>query len=144
IHPRKNLDHLVQAFCRLKEKEHLDHQLVLVGRTLWDYPSFFKGIENSKFKNDIILPGYVASEDIPALYQGASLFVYPSFYEGWGLQTHEAMSSGIPLAISNSSTLPEVSGDAAISFDPYDIDDMSRAIFKILDNPKLQKELVDK
>jgi glycosyltransferase involved in cell wall biosynthesis len=144
IHPRKNMEGLVDAFCHLKEKEGIDHKLVLVGRSLWPYPSLFKKIEKSPFKKDIFLPGYIPSAHVRPLYQGASLFVYSSFYEGWGLQVHEAMCSGIPVAISNSSTLPEISGDAAVEFDPHDSQDMARAIFKVLDDPQLQKEMIRK
>lgn len=144
IHPRKNLDGLVDAFFRLKYKYQIPHKLVFVGRALWPYPAFFNKVENSKYKSSVIFPGYVAEEDISSLYHGASLFVYSSFYEGWGLQVHEAMSAKIPVAVSKDSSMSEIGGDAIIEFDPHDTTDMSEVIYRILDNPTLQEEMIQK
>ena len=88
--------------------------------------------------------GYVPSEDVLALYQGAALFVYPSFYEGWGLQVHEAMIAGVPTAVANNTTMPEIAGDAADTFDPYDVDDMSRSMERVLTDTSLRDRLVER
>jgi hypothetical protein len=77
-----------------------------------------------------------------ALYQGAGLFVYPSFYEGWGLQVHEAMIAGVPVTVANNSTMPEIAGDAADTCDPYDAADMSRSMERILTGTALRETLV--
>jgi glycosyltransferase involved in cell wall biosynthesis len=142
IHPRKNLVGLIRAYDRARAAAGFAHQLVLVGRTLWKYPEFFATIDESPYRADILQPGYVAAEDIAALYQGATLFVYPSFYEGWGLQVHEAMCSGTPVAIANNSTLPEIAGGAAAEFDPYDVGDMAGCIRRVLENAELRATMV--
>jgi glycosyltransferase involved in cell wall biosynthesis len=142
IHPRKNLEGLVNAFGRLKSRTGLPHQLVIAGRTLWPYPEFYRRVEASVFAHDIKVLGYVPSEVVPALYQGADLFVYPSFYEGWGLQVHESMMAGVPVIVSKDSAMSEIAGDAADTFDPYDVDDMSRSIERTLTDRVLRETLV--
>ncbi len=142
IHPRKNLAGLVEAFGRLKSRSGLPHQLVIAGRSLLQYPEFYSRLESSQFADDIRVLGYVPSEDVLALYQGADLFVYPSFYEGWGLQVHEAMIAGVPVTVANNTTLPEIAGDAADTFDPHDSDDMSQSMERILTDTALRDTLV--
>jgi glycosyltransferase involved in cell wall biosynthesis len=142
IHPRKNLEGLVEAFERLKARSRLPHRLVIAGRGLWHYPEFYRRVKGSEFASDIRVVGYVPSAEVPALYQGADLFVYPSFYEGWGLQVHEAMIAGVPVTVANNTTMPEIAGDAADTFDPYDADDMSRSMERILTDPVLRRTLV--
>jgi len=142
IHPRKNLVGLVEAFGRLKSRSGLPHRLVIAGRSLWPYPEFYRCVESSQFANDIRVLGYVPAEDLLALYQGAALFVYPSFYEGWGLQVHEAMIAGIPVTVANNTTMPEIAGNAADTFDPHDTDDMSRSMERILTDKALRDTLV--
>jgi glycosyltransferase involved in cell wall biosynthesis len=142
IHPRKNLEGLVEAFGRLKCSSALPHQLVIAGRSLWPYPEFYRCVQSSQFVDDIRVLGYVQSEHVPALYQGADLYVYPSFYEGWGLQVHEAMMAGVPVTVANNTAMPEIAGDAAETFDPRDADDMSRSMERILTDPALRDTLV--
>jgi glycosyltransferase involved in cell wall biosynthesis len=142
IHPRKNLEGLVEAFERMKSRSKLPHELVIAGRNLWSYPEFYRRVRSSRFAHDIKVLGYVPSEDVPALYQGAELFVYPSFYEGWGLQVHEAMMAGVPVTVASNTTLPEIAGDAADTFDPYDAGDMSRSMERILTDRVLRDALV--
>lgn len=144
IHPRKNLEGLVEAFGSLKSRTGLPHQLVVGGRNLWPYPEYYRRVERSLSVDDIRVLGYVSSEDVLALYQGADLFVYPSFYEGWGLQVHEAMIAGVPIAVANNTTMPEIAGDAAETFDPHDADDMSRSMEPILTDTALRDTLVAK
>lgn len=144
IHPRKNLVGLVEAFTKMKARTGAPHKLVLAGRTLWPYPEFFAAVENSTARDDIVITGYVDAEDVAPLYHGAALFVYPSFYEGWGLQVHEAMSAGVPVAIANNTTMPEISGDAAKQFDPYDVNEMSDVIERVLEDEALRISMVQK
>ncbi len=144
IHPRKNLEGLVEAFGRFKARTGLPHQLVIAGRTLWPYPEFHRRVAGSPFAEEIKVLGYAPSEDVLALYQGAAVFVYPSFYEGWGLQVHEAMIAGVPTAVANNTTMPEIAGDAADAFDPYDVDDMSRSMERILTDRSLRDRLVER
>ena len=142
IHPRKNLEGLVEAFARLKLRSRLPHQLVIAGRSLWPYPEFYRRVQSNQFVDDIRVLGYVPSEDVLPLYQGADLFVYPSFYEGWGLQVHEAMIAGVPTTVANNTTMPEIAGDAADTFDPYDPGDMSRSMERILTDETMRETLI--
>jgi glycosyltransferase involved in cell wall biosynthesis len=144
IHPRKNIDKLVKAFCYLKETGRIDHKLVLTGRTRWNSSNLLKSINYARFRDDIILTGYVPLDDLAPLYSGGALFVYPSFYEGFGLQVLEAMASDTPVAVGNRSSLPEIAGNAAVQFDPYDIHNMGEVILHVLENVNLQKELVNR
>jgi glycosyltransferase involved in cell wall biosynthesis len=144
IHPRKNLEGLVEAFGRLKSRSGLPHQLVVAGRSLWPYPEFYRRVKSSQFADDIRPVGDVPFEDVLALYQGADLFVYPSFYEGWGLQVHEAMIAGVPVTVANNTTMPEIAGDAADTFDPHDPDDMSRSMERILTSTAFRATLIAK
>lgn len=123
IEPRKNLSRLATALEKLNLK---DYELVNVGKAGWG--DQIKGL------------GYVPQKDMPALYKGASLFVYPSLYEGFGLPILEAMSVGCPVATSNVSSMPEVGGDAAVYFDPLDIDDMAEKISLALKNANEMKK----
>ncbi len=142
IHPRKNLEGLVEAFGRMKSRGRLPHQLVIAGRTLWPYPEFYRRVKASPFAEDIKVLGYAPAKDVLPLYQGSDLFVYPSFYEGWGLQVHEAMIAGVPVAIANNTTMPEIAGDAADTFDPYDIDDISRSMERVLTDRAWRETLI--
>lgn len=144
IHPRKNIEGLLDAFLYLNRTHAIPHYLVLVGQSLWQHDGRFQEVLKGEFGHRIVMTGYVPDEDIRPLYQGASVFVYPSFYEGWGLQVHEAMASGVPVAISNRSSLPEVAGDAALQFDPSDSRQMGEVIHTILSDPALQASLVEK
>ncbi|MFT4583123.1 MAG: glycosyltransferase involved in cell wall biosynthesis [Gammaproteobacteria bacterium] len=144
IHPRKNLVGLIEAFGLVKARTGIPHKLVLAGRTLWDYPEFFAAVAQSAWSDDIIVTGYIASEDVAPLYHGAQLFMYPSFYEGWGLQVHEAMSAGIPIAIANNTTMPEISGGAAAEFDPHNVEEMADCMERILSDGELRSEMTRK
>ena len=142
IHPRKNLEGLVEAFGRLKARSGLPHQLVIAGRSLWPYPDFYHCVAKSRFASDIKVLGYVPTEDVLTLYRGTDLYVYPSFYEGWGLQVHEAMMAGVPVTVSANSSMSEIAGNAAETFDPHDADDMSHSMERILTQPSLRNTLV--
>jgi glycosyltransferase involved in cell wall biosynthesis len=87
------------------------------------------------------LTGYVPQSDLPALYSGALCFVYPSYFEGFGLPPLEAMKCGAPVIVGNRTSLPEVVGDAALTVDPYDIESIANGIKQVMDDPFLRKEL---
>lgn len=138
IEPRKNLIGVIQAFFRLLKGHTVEHRLVVVGANGWKYSAVYELLESHpELKERIYFLGYVPDEDLPALYQGASLFVYPSFYEGFGLPPLEAMASGVPVIASNVSSIPEVVGDAGLLVNPYSIDEMANAIERILTNQEL-------
>jgi glycosyltransferase involved in cell wall biosynthesis len=142
IHPRKNLERLVEAFERLRARSRLPHRLVIAGQNLWPYPEFYRRVASSRFTEHISILGYVPSEDVRALYQGAALYVYPSFYEGWGLQVHEAMMAGVPVTVAKDTAMSEIAGDAADTFDPHDVNDMSESMERIILETGLREKLI--
>src|SRR4029453_1564667 len=95
-------------------------------------------------EDSVILTGYVPEPDLPALYSGAVCFVYPSYFEGFGLPPLEAMKCGTPVIVGNRTSLPEVVGDAGISVDPFDVDGLALAIERVIAAPELQQELAAK
>jgi glycosyltransferase involved in cell wall biosynthesis len=127
IEPRKNLDRLLEAVQRLRAGGE-SVQLVIVGSKGWLYQSFFQRLEELALGDAVRLPGYVPDADLPAVYSGAGLVAVPSLYEGFGLPVLEAMACGVPVVCSNSSSLPEVGGDAARYFEPTDVAAMADAI----------------
>ncbi len=143
LEPRKNIDHTIRCFSKLIQEKHLqDLYLVLVGTEGWDYHKIFDEISSHEaLKNKIITTGYVADEDLAALYSGALMFVYPSFYEGFGLPPLEAMQCGIPVITSNTSSLPEVVGDAGIMVSPTDADALCQSMLEIYQDPSLKQKM---
>lgn len=141
--PHKNIDRLVTAFEVLKQK-YPDLKLVLAGKREYYFAELEEHIATSKFKADIIVPGFVTDAELKWLYQNAEMYVLPSLSEGFGLPGLEAMAHSCPLASSNATCLPEVYGDAAVYFNPRDINEMTDAIEKVLSNSQLRKELVKK
>lgn len=117
LEPRKNIGELITAFASLAD-DFPRHSLVLAGGKGWMYDSIFTQIRELGLESRTILPGYVPSEDLPALYAAADAFVYPSLYEGFGLPVLEAMASGCPVITSRAGSLPEIAGDAARFFTP--------------------------
>lgn len=134
LEPRKNVDRLVDAFARLVARG-LPHTLVLAGGKGWQYQAIFEAIERHQLGGRVLVPGYVSREEQPLWYNAASLLVYPSQYEGFGLPPLEALSCGVPVITSNTSSLPEVVGNAGITVDPTDTDALADAMFQVLTNP---------
>ena len=139
-YPHKNLERLILAFNKLiKEKK--DLHLILVGET--DY--FYRKIKD-KFLNSkqIIFTDFVSDKELVALYKNASVYVFPSLYEGFGLPPLEAMSCGAPVVCSQASCLPEILEDSAVYFNPKDINDIVEKIKYVLNNKDIQKKLISK
>ncbi|PSB35724.1 glycosyltransferase family 4 protein [Stenomitos frigidus] len=143
LEPRKNISHVIRSFCQLvKEQKISDLNLVLAGSKGWQYDSIFDDIDSAGLLRDrIIVTGYVDDEDLAALYSGALAFVYPSFYEGFGLPPLEAMQCGTPVITSNTSSLPEVVGAAGIQLDPFDREGLCQSIFELYRRPELREEM---
>ncbi len=143
LEPRKNITQTIRCFVRLVEQEKInDLSLVLVGAKGWDFDSIFEEIAASpKIRDRIIVTGYAADEDLAPLYSGAMMFVYPSFYEGFGLPPLEAMQCGIPVITSNTSSLPEVVGEAGIMVDPQDTDELCQAMLKIYNSADARQKM---
>src|SRR5262245_28866640 len=145
LQPRKNLVRLIRAYAELRKQHHsFSHQLVIVGRKLWLADQIFEEVARQKWSKDVILTDYVDDQDLPALYRSASLFVYPSLFEGFGLPPLEAMACGTPVITSNTSSLPEVTGDAAVLIDPYNDQELAQSIIRIINDRSLQAQLREK
>jgi len=127
IEPRKNLTRLVEALQILRDGG-LTLPLVVVGGKGWLYDEFFRRLEGLAVRDAVHFPGYVPAADLPLLYNAATLAVVPSVYEGFGLPVLEAMACGTPVVSSQASSLPEIGGEAAVYFDPYNVDAMAEAI----------------
>lgn len=140
--PRKNLERLIHAFRRLPNRRNF--QLVLGGRIVRRRQEFYDGFADLVASGDVILSGEIPESDLPPLYAGAELFVFPSEYEGFGLPPLEAMATGVPVACSTATSLPEVVGDAAVLFDPGSTGEMVAAITRILGSRQLASELREK
>jgi glycosyltransferase involved in cell wall biosynthesis len=140
IEPRKNLTRLLVAFEKVYAQG-LTDALVIVGKQGWLYDGFFAALERSPARSAVIMPGYVADADLPIIYAGAQVLLLPSLYEGFGLPILEAMSCGTPVICSNTSSLPEVAGDAARLVDPKSANTIAEALEQVLTNPNLQGEM---
>jgi alpha-1,3-rhamnosyl/mannosyltransferase len=133
VEPRKNLPMLLEAFARIEE----DLILLISGHMGWGVESVRRTVKELSLEERVKFTGFVPEEELPALYAGAELFVYPSLYEGFGLPPVEALACGVPVASSTGGSLPEVLGDAAAYFDPSDTDEMRHVIVSLLhDNQK--------
>lgn len=141
VEPRKNIVRVVDAFIRLKQEENIEHKLVIIGRKGWLYKKILEKISKTPFSHDIVFSDFMSDDDLPFLYSGAEIFLYPSLYEGFGLPVLEAMSCGSPVITSNLSSLPEVAGDAAILVDPMNVEEIVQAMEKLLRDRELRNEL---
>jgi len=144
ISARKNLVRLVRAFAALKRDSALPHQLVLVGNRTFLSDDILAAVREFGRENEIVLVGEVPLADVPLFYSAASLFVYPSLCEGYGLPPLEAMACGTPVVASNVTSIPEVVGDAAALVDPYDERAMATAMFDVLNQPGLSQQLIER
>lgn len=141
----KNLVNLIKAFEVLRRRYHFDGLLVITGKEdLW-YPEVKKTVTEEHLEGKVRFTGLVPEEDLVLLYNGALLYVFPSFYEGFGLPALEAMACGVPVCAARSSSLPEICGEGnAVFFDPHDVSDMAEKIASVYTNPKTLAELKEK
>jgi len=141
LEPRKNLPRLVLAFHELKKYKKIKQKLVIVGMKYYRYEETLKAVNDLGLHDEVIFTGGAEDADLPIIYNGASLFVYPSIAEGFGLPPLEAMACGIPVISSNTSSLPEIIGDAGILVDPYKTEDLVKAMYEVLSNKNLQEKM---
>jgi len=144
LEPRKNITNLIRAYNILPASLKRNYHLVICGKKGWYYDEIFETIKELKLEDKVIFTGYVPDDTIPLLMNGAEVFVYPSFYEGFGLPPLEAMSCGTPVISSNISSIPEVVGDAGILINPKDIEELSDAITRTLNNGDLKRQLISR
>jgi len=146
IEPRKNIVNLMKAYEKLRASDEslADVKLVLAGANGWKNRQIYRQWHKSIYKNDIYFLGYINQTEKDILYSQATLFVYPSLYEGFGFPPLEAMTYGLPVVCSNVSSLPEVVGEAALMINPFEIKEISEAIMIILQDNNLRDLLIAK
>lgn len=132
LEPRKNLTRLIEAFAQLRQRR--DLELVIAGGRGWMYDEIYEAPQKFGVSAQVRFIGFTPDEDLPALYSLAELFVYPSLYEGFGLPALEALACGAAVVASNNSSLPEVTGDAALLIDPRDTAALTWAMQRLLDD----------
>ena len=143
IEPKKNLERLVDAYVMLRKNTSWgkELQLVIAGGKGWFSEQLYQKVRELELDKYIVFTGFVPDEDLPALYSGAELFVFPSIYEGFGLPVLEAMSCGTPVVTSNVSSLPEVAGNAGFLVDPYDSKAILQGIETVLSDTHRQEQM---
>ncbi len=142
LEPRKNLKSLLTAYRAMPSRR--NYQLVLVGMAGWIKTDFFREIDASDVRENVLITGYVSNTELAPIYTGAELFVFPTLYEGFGLPVLEAMQCGCPVITSNTSSIPEVAGDAAIMLDPLDVEGLSKTMEKAVSAAALSTRLREK
>ncbi len=141
LEPRKNYLKTLEAF-QIILKRFPDLKLVIAGGKGWQSDLIHQKASALKLDSSVLFPGYVGYSDLPTLYKGASAFLFPSIYEGFGLPVLEALSFNVPIAISNVASLPEIAGEAALKFNPEDPEDIALQTIRLLEDSDLRKNLI--
>ncbi|MDO8444191.1 MAG: glycosyltransferase family 1 protein [bacterium] len=141
IEERKNSLRLIRAFLKLKKENNIPHKLVLAGDPGFNFESIFNLINGSDiYSNNIVLPGHINHDRLPEVIARADVFAFPTLYEGFGLAALEALACGAAVVTSNTSSLPEIVGDAALLCDPENVDDIADKIYKFISDEKLRQK----
>lgn len=143
IEPRKNLSRLISAYGQLRRQTGLPHALVIAGKPGWLYQDIYDRVTLEGLSDYVYFPGFIADDDLPAVYTLADLMAFPSLYEGFGLPPLEAMACGTPVVSSNNSSLPEALGAAALLVDAEDVDALADAMARVLGHANLRVRLAD-
>jgi glycosyltransferase involved in cell wall biosynthesis len=143
LQPRKNFIHLIEAFADLRFAI-CDLHLVIAGGKGWLYEEIFATVEQLGLEEKVIFPGFVADEHLPAIYNLADLFVFPSLYEGFGLPPLEALACGTPVITSDASSLPEVVGEAGLMVEATDVEALAEAMKQALGDAALREGMIVK
>ncbi|MEW5983330.1 MAG: glycosyltransferase family 1 protein [Acidobacteriota bacterium] len=144
IKPHKNLERLIDAFHLVRREGFERLKLLIIGDQILKYPRLRRAVDRYKLHKHVRFLGFVPDETLAALYRLATVFVFPSLYEGFGLPPLEAMASGTPVVTSNCSSLPEICGDAAVLVDPYDAASIADGIRQVLVDPGLRASLSER
>jgi glycosyltransferase involved in cell wall biosynthesis len=144
LEERKNICGIIEAFEFLKSKYNVPYKLVLAGNFGYGAERIKNKIKGSKHEEDIIQVGYVSDEEKRALLRGAGVFLFPTFYEGFGLPIVEAQSVGVPVVTSNVSSMPEVAGDGAVLVDPKKSENIAEAAYKLMTDKEARDDIINK
>jgi len=145
IKPHKNVERVIAALAKLREDTSFsDVNLIVVGDEMSKYPSLRRAVERHQVRRNVRFFGFVPELTLVALYRAADMFVFPSLYEGFGLPPLEAMANGTPVITSKISSLPEVVGDAALTVDPYNVDEIAEAMKTVLTDEATRERLKQK
>lgn len=144
IQPRKNLEKLIEAWQKIKKENRLEEKLVIAGGRGWMWEPILKKIKTAGIDGSVVYLDYLDKKDLPFVYCGAKLLTLPALYEGFGLPPLEAMASGVPVVVSNVSSLPEVAGDAGVLIDPNSVDSIAEGLLKVLTDRNLRDGMVAK
>ncbi len=143
--PRKNITGLIEAFSNyINLSKDRNLKLVIAGKKGLSYSIYKKKVEDLKIENKVIFTGYIPVNHMPIFYNACEVFVYPSFYEGFGLPPIEAMACGTPVIASSLTSIPEIIGDAAYYINPHSIDEITSSLTKVLNNQDLKRNLIKK
>jgi glycosyltransferase involved in cell wall biosynthesis len=141
VKPHKNLERLIQAFYMVRRRGLDRLKLVLIGDDISKYAALRRAVHQHQLHKYVRFLGYLPEETLAVMYRLAGVFVFPSLYEGFGLPPLEAMASGTPVVTSNVSSLPEVTGDAAVLVDPYDPEAIANGIYRVLNDEMLRRDM---
>lgn len=144
IHPRKNLMNLLKAFSVFKKRQKTDWKLVIAGRLAWKYEKFVENMKTYKYREDVVITGYLPEEELSRLVGAAYGLVYPSLWEGFGVPVLEAMNSGIPVVTSGNSPMQEMAGEAALYIDPSNYHDIADKMMMLYKDESLRTRLIEK
>ena len=144
IHPRKNLMNLLKAFSVFKKRQQTGMKLVLTGRLAWKYESFTASLKTYKYRNDVVLTGYVPEEELVSIIGAAYGMVYPSLFEGFGVPVLEAMKCEVPVITSSGSAMQEIAKEAALYADPGNHTDIADKMMLLYKDENLRKEMIQK
>ncbi len=144
IHPRKNLARLLEAFDRFKEQSTAPHLLLVVGRIAWQSGDIGRIVGGLKYQNDVVFLGYTPTEELPRIMASAYSLTYVSLFEGFGIPILEAMNCDVPSITANTSSMPEVIGDAGLLADPYSVESISQALLQLYAQKELRQQFVER
>jgi glycosyltransferase involved in cell wall biosynthesis len=144
LEERKNISGIIEAFEILKEKYKIPHKLVLAGKPGFGFTKARNKIQDSRYKNDILLKGFVKDDKKENLLKNADVFLFPSFYEGFGLPVLEAQAAGVPVVTSNVSSLPEVADSSAILVDPKKPEEIAEAAYKLISDENFRNDIINR
>lgn len=144
IHPRKNLINLLKAFSVFKKKQQSGMKLVIAGRFAWKYQSFLEQLKTYKYRNDVVMTGYLEEEELVKVIGSAYALVYPSLIEGFGVPLLEAMRCKVPVITSVHSSMQEIAKEAALYFDPHDHNDIADKMMMLYKDESVRKKIIEK